>query len=35
MTVDYLDKLNPEQRQAVEFGITPGQPATPLPVPCW
>src|SRR5450830_1846552 len=34
MNVDYLEKLNAEQRQAVEFGITPGQrdaiPARPL-----
>ena len=32
MNVDYLEKLNPEQRQAVEFGIVPGlqgQQATP------
>jgi len=31
MNVDYLEKLNPEQRQAVEFGIVPrlpGQQAT-------
>ncbi|WP_034292842.1 ATP-dependent helicase [Herbaspirillum sp. RV1423] len=27
MNVDYLEKLNTEQRKAVEFGIAPGQPS--------